>query len=138
MSANPPMPVFLSGDATSKVRELILEEGNPDLMLRISVSGGGCSGFQYGFEFEELGGEDDLVIEKDGVRVLIDPISLQYLNGANIDFQDGADGSRFVIRNPNAKSTCGCGSSFSTADKGETSDNSADGKSCPSGAAVHR
>jgi iron-sulfur cluster insertion protein len=72
------------------------------------------------------------------VRVLIDPISLQYLNGANIDFQDGADGSRFVIRNPNAKSTCGCGSSFSTADKGETSDNSADGKSCPAGAAVHR
>jgi iron-sulfur cluster insertion protein len=132
------MPVLISGDATSKVRELILEEGNPNLMLRISVTGGGCSGFQYGFAFEELSDADDLVIETDGVRVLIDPISLQYLSGANIDFRDGADGSRFVIRNPNAKSTCGCGSSFSTADKGDTNDHPADGKSCPSGAAVHR
>ncbi len=138
MSADPPMPILLSGDAASKVRELILEEGNPNLMLRISVSGGGCSGFQYGFAFEELSGGDDMIIEKDGVRVLIDPISLQYLSGANIDFKDGADGSRFVIRNPNAKSTCGCGSSFSTADKGETSDNPADGKGCPSRAAVDR
>src|SRR5208282_4721451 len=81
MSANPPIPVFLSGDATSKVRELILEEGNPNLMLRISVSGGGCSGFQYGFAFEQQSEEADLVFEKEGVRVLIDPISLQYLRG---------------------------------------------------------
>jgi len=138
MSADPPVPVLFSDDATSKVRELILEEGNPNLMLRVSVSGGGCSGFQYGFAFEESSDGEDLLIEKGGVRVLIDPISLQYLSGAQVDFQDGADGSRFVIRNPNAKSTCGCGSSFSTADQGETSDNPADGKGCPSGAAVPR
>jgi iron-sulfur cluster insertion protein len=138
MSADPPSPVLFSDDATSKVRDLILEEGNPNLMLRVYVSGGGCSGFQYGFAFEEASAGEDLVIEKDGVRVLIDPVSLQYLSGAQVDFQDGADGSRFVIKNPNAKSTCGCGSSFSTADIGETNGNSVDGKSCASGAAVDR
>jgi iron-sulfur cluster insertion protein len=122
MSAAPPDPVLFSDEATAKVRDLILEEGNPQLMLRVYVSGGG----------------EDLVIEKDGVRVLIDPISLQYLSGAQVDFQDGADGSRFVIKNPNAKSTCGCGSSFSPADNGGTNGNPADGKSCAPGASVDR
>lgn len=138
MTADPPLPVLFSNDAASKVRELIVEEGNPGLMLRISVSGGGCAGFQYGFAFEQSCDGEDLVIEKGGVRVLVDPISLQYLRGAEVDFQDGADGARFVIRNPNARSTCGCGSSFSTADKGETSDDPADGKGCPSRTAVPR
>ena len=138
MSADPPSPMLFSDDATSKVRDLILEEGNPNLMLRVYVSGGGCSGFQYGFAFEESSAGEDLVIEKDDVRVLIDPISLQYLSGAQVDFKDGADSSRFVIKNPNAKSTCGCGSSFSTADNGETNGHPADGKSCAPGAAVHR
>ena len=101
MSADPPMPILLSGDAASKVRELILEEGNPNLMLRISVSGGGCSGFQYGFAFEELSGGDDMIIEKDGVRVLIDPISLQYLSGANIDFQGRR--RRLALRHPQSQ-----------------------------------
>jgi iron-sulfur cluster insertion protein len=109
-------PVFFSDNAVAKVKELIAEEGNPNLQLRVYVSGGGCSGFQYGFAFEEAAGEGDIQIERDGVRVLIDPVSLQYLAGAQVDFQDGLDGSRFVIKNPNAKSTCGCGSSFSTAE----------------------
>jgi len=115
-AASVPPPVLFSDSAVAKVRELITEEGNPDLQLRVYVSGGGCSGFQYGFAFEEAAGESDLIVEREGVRVLIDPVSLQYLSGAQIDFQDGLDGSRFVIRNPNAKSTCGCGSSFSTAE----------------------
>jgi iron-sulfur cluster insertion protein len=112
--------VLFSDNAVAKVRELIAEEGNPNLQLRVYVSGGGCSGFQYGFAFEESAGDGDIRIERDGVRVLIDPVSLQYLNGAQVDFQDGLDGSRFVIKNPNAKSTCGCGSSFSTAEGGGT------------------
>lgn len=116
-----PAPVIFSDNAVAKVRELINEEGNPNLKLRVYVSGGGCSGFQYGFAFEESVGEGDLVIEKMGVHVLIDPTSLQYLGGAEVDFQDGLDGSRFVIRNPNAKSTCGCGSSFSPAESGDGS-----------------
>ncbi len=109
-------PVLFSDNAVAKVRDLIAEEGNPNLHLRVYVSGGGCSGFQYGFAFEEAAGESDIVLERDGVRVLIDPVSLQYLSGAQVDFQEGLEGSRFVIKNPNAKSTCGCGSSFSTAD----------------------
>jgi iron-sulfur cluster insertion protein len=109
-------PVVFTENAVAKVRELIAEEGNPNLQLRVYVSGGGCSGFQYGFAFEEAAGDGDFQIERDGVRVLIDPVSLQYLSGASVDFQDGLDGSRFVIKNPNAKSTCGCGSSFSTAE----------------------
>src|ERR1035438_8483989 len=136
MSATAPQPILFSDSAASKVRELILEEGNPNLQLRIYVSGGGCSGFQYGLAFEEAAGIDDLVIEKQGVRVLIDPLSLQYLSGAEVDYQDDLDGSRFVIKNPNAKSTCGCGSSFSTADTGDTNGNPTNGKSCASGAAV--
>lgn len=138
MSSDSPLAVFFSGDAASKVRDLIVEEGNPSLMLRVSVSGGGCSGFQYGFAFEEQSEGEDLVIEKDGMRVLIDPVSLQYLRGAHIDFQEDAGGSRFVIKNPNAKSTCGCGSSFSTADNGNTHGNTADGKSCASRTPVDR
>jgi len=138
MSADPSIPVLFSFDAVCKVRELIVEEGNPNLMLRVSVSGGGCSGLQYGFAFEEQSESEDLVIDNDGVRVLIDPISLQYLSGAQIDFQDGADGSRFVIKNPNAKATCGCGSSFSMAENGNTNGNPADGKGCASRTTVDR
>lgn len=138
MSDDPPVPVRFSDAARAKVRELILEEGNPNLMLRMSISGGGCAGFSYGFAFEESSDGEDLVLDEGGVRVLIDPISLQYLSGVRVDFQDGADGSRFVIRNPNAKSTCGCGSSFSTEDKGENRDNPADRKGCASRAAVPR
>jgi iron-sulfur cluster insertion protein len=108
--------ILFTDSAVAKVRELIVEEGNPNLQLRVYVSGGGCSGFQYGFAFEEAIGDGDLIIEHDGVRVLVDPTSLQYLHGAHVDFQEGLDGSRFVIKNPNAKSTCGCGSSFSTAE----------------------
>lgn len=137
MSTPASAPIFFSDGAATKVRELIAEEGNPNLQLRIYVSGGGCSGFQYGFAFEEIAGQDDIVVEKEGVRVLIDPTSLQYLAGASVDFQDGLDGSRFVIKNPNAQSTCGCGSSFSTANSGDGNDNLANGKSCPSSAAVH-
>jgi iron-sulfur cluster insertion protein len=130
-------PILFSDNAAAKVRDLIQEEGNPNLQLRVYVSGGGCSGFQYGFAFEEAAGSDDTIVEKGGVRVLIDPVSLGYLNGAEIDFQDNLDGSRFVIKNPNAKSSCGCGSSFSTAEAGEGDGNPADGKSCSSRAAVH-
>jgi iron-sulfur cluster insertion protein len=138
MSAIAPSPILFSDNAASKVRELISEEGNPNLQLRIYVSGGGCSGFQYGFAFEESAANEDIVVEKQGVRVLIDPVSLQYLSGAEVDFQEGLDGSRFVIKNPNAKSTCGCGSSFTTAETGDANGNPANGKSCSSGAAVHQ
>jgi|SRR5271165_4606114 len=123
MSETIPGPILFSGDAAFKVRDLIAEEGNPNLQLRIYVAGGGCSGFQYGFAFEEAAGAEDTVLEKHGVRVLIDPVSLQYLAGAEVDFQENLDGSRFVIRNPNAKRTCGCGSSFSTADTGDGNGN---------------
>jgi iron-sulfur cluster insertion protein len=100
-------------NAASKVSALILEEGNPELKLRIYVSGGGCSGFQYNFAFDEVMNEDDTVIEKNGVSLLIDAMSYQYMEGASIDYQEGLEGARFVIANPNASSTCGCGSSFS-------------------------
>ncbi len=125
-------PIAFSDAAAIKVNELITEEGNLNLNLRIYVSGGGCSGFQYGFAFEEAIGNDDTVIEKLGVRVLIDPASLQYLQGAEVDFYEGLDGSRFVIKNPNAKSTCGCGSSFSTTESGDSNVHNADSKSCTS------
>ncbi|MBS0348043.1 MAG: iron-sulfur cluster insertion protein ErpA [Proteobacteria bacterium] len=108
-----PSPFVFTDSAASKVKELILEEGNPDLKLRVFVTGGGCSGFQYGFTFDEIRNEDDTVMEKDGVMLLIDPMSYQYLVGAEIDYTEGLEGSQFVIRNPNATSTCGCGSSFS-------------------------
>ncbi|MDA1332536.1 MAG: iron-sulfur cluster insertion protein ErpA [Proteobacteria bacterium] len=99
--------------AASKVKELIIEEGNEDLKLRVFVSGGGCSGFQYGFTFDEEINEDDAQVEKNGVQLVIDAMSYQYLVGAEIDYQEGIDGAQFVIKNPNATSTCGCGSSFS-------------------------
>jgi iron-sulfur cluster insertion protein len=99
--------------AAAKVRKLIEEEGNPNLKLRVKVDGGGCSGFQYGFEFDENVAEDDIQIENDGVFMLVDAMSLSFLAGAEIDFKEDLEGARFIINNPNAKSTCGCGSSFS-------------------------
>ena len=109
-----PSPLLFSDSAVSKVRELIDEEGNPDLKLRVFVQGGGCSGFQYGFTFDELTNDDDTIVNKGGVTLLIDAMSYQYLVGAEIDYKDDLDGAQFVIKNPNATSTCGCGSSFST------------------------
>ena len=108
-----PAPVVFTQAAAGKVAELIAEDGNTELKLRVYVSGGGCSGFQYGFSFDEVANDDDLRIEQSGVTLLIDSMSTQYLMGAEIDYEDGLEGSRFVIRNPNATSTCGCGSSFS-------------------------
>jgi iron-sulfur cluster insertion protein len=98
--------------AASKVGELIRGEGNPALMLRVFVQGGGCSGLQYGFEFDEVVQEGDTQVENLGVKLLIDPMSFQYLTGAQIDYREGLEGAQFVIRNPNATTTCGCGSSF--------------------------
>ena len=100
--------------AARKVGELIREEGNPNLMLRVFVSGGGCSGFQYGFTFDESVEEGDTQFANQGVTLLVDPLSFQYLLGAEIDYREDLEGAQFVIRNPNAKTTCGCGSSFST------------------------
>ena len=108
-----PTPINFTDNAVNKVKELIKEEDTPDLKLRVFVSGGGCSGFQYGFTFEESINEDDTQVTKDSVTLLIDPMSLQYLTGAEIDYQDNVQGSQFVIKNPNAETTCGCGSSFS-------------------------
>ncbi len=108
-----PAPLVFTDSAAAKVKELIDEEGNPDLKLRVFVTGGGCSGFQYGFTFDEIANEDDTAMEKDGVTLLIDAMSYQYLVGAEIDYSEGLEGSQFVIRNPNATTTCGCGSSFS-------------------------
>lgn len=106
-------PLDFSEAAANKVKSLIEEEGNPDLMLRVFVTGGGCSGFQYGFTFDEEVGDGDTKVEKNGVTLLIDPMSFQYLSGAEIDYTEGLEGAQFVIRNPNASTTCGCGSSFS-------------------------
>jgi iron-sulfur cluster insertion protein len=105
-------PLDFTAAAAKKVAALIAEEGNPGLMLRVYISGGGCSGFQYGFSFDEERAEDDLALQRDGVTLLVDPLSLQYLMGAEVDYRESLQGSQFVIRNPNAKSTCGCGSSF--------------------------
>jgi len=105
--------IKFTDSAAAKVSELIAEEGNDDLKLRVYVSGGGCSGFQYGFTFDEESNEDDTLIEKNGVKVLIDATSIDYLRGAEIDYKEDVSGSQFVIRNPNATTTCGCGSSFS-------------------------
>lgn len=105
--------IIFTDNATNKVKELIEEEGNPDLKLRAFITGGGCSGFQYGFTFDEIVNDDDFVIEKDGVKFLVDSMSYQYLNGAEIDYIDSFEGSQFTIKNPNATTTCGCGSSFS-------------------------
>ncbi len=109
----PPTPILFTDAAAAKVKDLLIEEGNPELKLRVFVQGGGCSGFQYGFTFDETVNDDDTTIDKEGVQLLVDPMSFQYLVGAEIDYKDDIEGSQFVIRNPNANSTCGCGSSFS-------------------------
>ena len=108
-----PGPLVFSEAAATKVKQLIDDEGNDELMLRVFVSGGGCSGFQYGFTFDEEIAEGDTVVENEGVKLLVDPMSFQYLTGAEIDYSEGMEGAQFVIRNPNAQTTCGCGSSFS-------------------------
>jgi len=108
----PPSPLIFTDAAAAKAKELLDEEGNPELKLRVFVQGGGCSGFQYGFTFDETVNDDDTTIDKEGVQLLVDPMSFQYLVGAEIDYKDDLDGAQFVIRNPNATSTCGCGSSF--------------------------
>lgn len=108
-----PDPLVFTENAANKVKQLIAEEDNADLHLRVFIQGGGCSGFQYGFTFDETVNTDDTKIVKNDVTLLVDPLSLQYLTGAEIDYQDGLQGSQFVIKNPNAKTTCGCGSSFS-------------------------
>jgi iron-sulfur cluster insertion protein len=108
-----PGPLVFSEAAAGKVKELIEEEGNEALMLRVFISGGGCSGFQYGFTFDEEVGDGDTIVENEGVKLLVDPMSFQYLSGAEIDYSEGMEGAQFVIRNPNAQTTCGCGSSFS-------------------------
>lgn len=108
-----PTPVKFTEQAAAKVSGLIADEGNPELKLRVYISGGGCSGFQYGFTFDEEQAEDDTSVERDGVTLLIDPMSFQYLVGAKIDYLEDLQGARFVIENPNATTTCGCGSSFS-------------------------
>lgn len=105
-------PLNFTDNAANKVRELIEEEGNAELKLRVFVTGGGCSGFQYGFTFDEVQNEDDTIMQKNGVTLLIDPMSYQYLVGAEIDYTESLEGAQFVIKNPNATSTCGCGSSF--------------------------
>src|SRR5246500_4081378 len=111
--AEMPGPLVFTDSAAAKVKELVDEEGNPELKLRVFVQGGGCSGFQYGFTFDETINEDDTVMHKGGVQLLIDSMSYQYLAGAEIDYKDDLNGAQFVIKNPNATTTCGCGSSFS-------------------------
>ena len=108
-----PEPIQVSVSALSKVKSLIEEEGNPDLKFRVFVTGGGCSGFQYGFAFDEASAEDDAHIEKEGVVVVVDAMSYPYLVGAQLDYEEGLQGSKFKVTNPNASATCGCGSSFS-------------------------
>lgn len=105
-------PVIFTDSAAAKVKSLIDEEGNDALMLRVFVTGGGCSGFQYGFTFDESVNDGDTAVEKAGVTLLVDPMSYQYLVGAEIDYKEDLEGAQFVIRNPNATTTCGCGSSF--------------------------
>ena len=120
-SMPPPMPTLAEGASAlnisdrvvSKVAEMLAEEGDPNLRLRIFVTGGGCSGFQYGFAFDDEAKADDVEVDKGPIKVVVDAMSLQYMAGAEIDYEDSLEGSRFVIKNPNATSTCGCGSSFS-------------------------
>jgi iron-sulfur cluster insertion protein len=111
--AEMPAALIFTDAAAAKVKDLIIDEGNPELKLRVFVQGGGCSGFQYGFTFDETVNEDDTAMTKEGVTLLIDAMSYQYLVGAEIDYKDDINGSQFVIKNPNATTTCGCGSSFS-------------------------
>ncbi|MBY5921641.1 iron-sulfur cluster insertion protein ErpA [Ferrimonas balearica] len=107
------MPIKFSDAAAAKVKALLAEEENPELKLRVYVTGGGCSGFQYGFTFDEKVNEGDFTIEKEGVTLLVDSMSLQYLVGGEVDYTEGLEGSRFFVNNPNATTTCGCGASFS-------------------------
>lgn len=123
-----PPPLVFCEAAANKVAELIREGESPGLMLRVYVTGGGCSGFQYGFSFESSANADDVRVERGGVTLLIDPASLQYLGGAEIDFEDSLEGARFIIRNPNATSTCGCGTSFSVGE--QTSEGGCNAGSC--------
>lgn len=106
-------PIIFTTNAAGKVSEMLVEEGDANMKLRVYVTGGGCSGFQYSFAFDDQVAEDDLALEKEGVTLLVDAMSYQYLVGATIDYQEGLEGARFVITNPNATATCGCGSSFS-------------------------
>ncbi len=108
-----PSALNVTNSAVNKVKTLVEEEGNPDLKLRVYVTGGGCSGFQYGFTFDEAVAEDDTRVEREGVTVLVDSLSFQYLAGAELDYSEGLEGSKFVVNNPNAATTCGCGASFS-------------------------
>jgi iron-sulfur cluster insertion protein len=108
-----PLPINFSDAAATKVKQLVEEEENPSLMLRVYVTGGGCSGFQYGFTFDEKVNDGDTTIEKQGVTMVVDAMSLQYLVGGEVDYTEGLEGSRFLVNNPNASTTCGCGSSFS-------------------------
>ncbi len=108
-----PGAVQLTANAASKVQELVAKQGKGSALLRVYIQGGGCSGFQYGFTFDETAQDDDAVFEKDGVRLVVDPLSIQYLTGAEVDYKEDLEGARFVINNPNASTTCGCGSSFS-------------------------
>jgi iron-sulfur cluster insertion protein len=111
-TAPPPPPIVFTDAAADKVNELIQEEDNPDLKLRVFISGGGCSGFQYGFTFDDKIEDGDSSVENRGVTLLVDPMSVQYLMGAEIDYTEDLQGAQFVIRNPNASTTCGCGQSF--------------------------
>ena len=113
MSVEMALPIDFLDAAALKVRELVEEEENPNLKLRVYVTGGGCSGFQYGFTFDEKVNEGDMAIEKNEVTLVVDPMSLQYLVGGTVDYVDGLEGSRFLVNNPNATTTCGCGASFS-------------------------
>ncbi len=106
-------PMYLTESAALKVKSLIEEEGNDDLKLRVFVTGGGCSGFQYGFTFDEIAADDDTTVEKSGIKMVVDPMSYQYLEGSTVDYSEGLEGSKFSVSNPNASTTCGCGSSFS-------------------------
>ncbi|WP_263405580.1 iron-sulfur cluster insertion protein ErpA [Wenzhouxiangella sp. AB-CW3] len=108
-------PMIFTPAAAAKVRELILEEANPELKLRVYITGGGCSGFQYGFTFDEKIDDGDVTVTREDVTLVIDPLSFQYLEGAEVDYSESLQGARFVIRNPNAATTCGCGSSFGLA-----------------------
>ncbi len=122
MNTNQQKTLIFTDSAADKVAELIAEENNLQLKLRISIHGGGCSGFQYDFSFDEAVNDDDFIFEKNNATLLIDAMSYQYLSGAEIDYRDDLDGARFIVRNPNAKTTCGCGSSFSMPDNDEDTD----------------
>ncbi|KEY58137.1 iron-sulfur cluster insertion protein ErpA [Serratia sp. DD3] len=113
MSDEAALPLKFTEAAANKVKDLIADEENPNLKLRVYITGGGCSGFQYGFTFDDKVNEGDATIEMQGVELVVDPMSLQYLVGGAVDYTEGLEGSRFVVVNPNAKTTCGCGSSFS-------------------------